>query len=411
MYVQTLPWVANYDENEIPPFQLPDVLKSVEGTPITNKEEWESNRPALLEQFRKYMYGRRLPAADKVEYKVLHEKKNAVDGTAVMRQIEITFSMNSGRSHKVVMLLFIPAAATAENPAPVFTGLTFIGNHVISDDPDIIMTGLIGEEFRSFDRTPGAQTRRFPLKEFMRRNFALAVCSYHDFFPDAAAGWSKSILPLFIPAEEFCPRPENASAIAVWAWGLSQMLDCLETIPEIDSKNAAVFGHSRLGKTSLWAGAEDTRFKLVCVNDSGCGGAAPNRRLYGETLFVMCHQKEDGFGHYWFTHTMLEDSVAPEKLPIDQHQLIALIAPRAIAVHSATEDQWADPRGEYMSLQNASPVYALYGKSTLDDPCPPAPDTPIGTDMSYFLREGKHDLLLSDWQCYMDAFDHVLNRK
>ena len=408
MYIQTLPWVANYDENEVPPFTLPDPLKAVNGSTITSKEAWESNRPALLEEFRKYMYGARLPQPEKAAYKLLHEKK-ALDGAAIMRQIEITFT-NNGRTHKTVMLLYIPSGASADAPAPVFVNLTFNGNHVVSEDPDILMTGLIGEEFRSFDRTRGAQTRRFPLKELMARNYALAVCSYHDFFPDAAAGWKKSILPLFIPEEKFAPRPENLSAIGVWAWGLSQMLDCLETIPEIDAGNAAVIGHSRLGKTALWAGAEDTRFKLVCVNDSGCGGAAPNRRLYGETLFCMCRRADDGFGHYWFTHTMVEDCAAPEKLPIDQHQLIALIAPRSVAVHSATGDQWADPRGEYISLYNASKVYALYGKETLTDPEPPAPDTPVGTDMSYFLREGNHDLLLSDWQCYMAAFDRLLKK-
>ena len=191
MYIQQIPWVANYDENEVPPFVLPDPLKAVDGSSITSTAQWEANRAALLEQFRKFMYGRRLPLPDKVTYKVLHEKKGAVDGKAVMRQIELEFSMNNGRSHKAVMLLFIPAAA--KGPVPVFTGLTFHGNHVISDDPDIIVTGVAGEEFRSFDRTPGAQTRRFPLSEFMERNFAFAVCSYHDFFPDAYAGWKKSI--------------------------------------------------------------------------------------------------------------------------------------------------------------------------------------------------------------------------
>jgi hypothetical protein len=200
MYIQTLPWKANYDESEVPPFTLPDPLKAVDGTPITCKEEWESNRSALLEEFRKYMYGRRLPHVEKVEYKVLSEKKDALDGAAVMRQIEMTFT-NRGLSHKVVMLLFIPATATADAPAPVFTNLTFIGNHVVAEDPDILITGEIGSEFRSFDRTRGVQTRRFPLKELMARNYALAVCSYHDFFPDAAAGWKKSILPLFIPEE------------------------------------------------------------------------------------------------------------------------------------------------------------------------------------------------------------------
>ena len=120
--IQQIPWVANYDENEVPPFVLPDPLKAVDGTPITSTAEWEANRAALLEQFRKIMYGRRLPLPDKVTYKVLHEKKNAVDGTAVMRQIELEFSMNNGRSHKAVMLLFIPSGA---NSLPLNSGISF----------------------------------------------------------------------------------------------------------------------------------------------------------------------------------------------------------------------------------------------------------------------------------------------
>lgn len=407
MYIQQIPWQVNYDENELPPWELPELLLSVKNTPVTTAEEWEANRDDLIEVFRKYMYGRRLPAPDHVGYTLLSEKKDAVGGLAVMRQIRIDFSMNNGRSHSVIMLLYIPAAA--RGPVPVFTGLTFVGNHAVSEDPDIIITGSVAEEFRDFDRTRGSQTRRFPLEEIMKRNYAVAVCSYHDFFPDTPLGWKKSILNIFLGEESFAgKRVPDYTAIGVWAWGISQMLNCLETIPEIAADKAAVFGHSRLGKTALWAGVEDTRFKLLCVNNSGCGGAALSRRLFGETLFAMCNRGDQGFGHYWFTPETCACAETPEKLPIDQHQLIALAAPRAIAVHSATEDLWADPRGEYLSLYHASPVYALYGKETITSEEPPQPETPVGSDMSYFLRTGKHDILLSDWQCYMDIFDRVI---
>ena len=410
MYVQkeNEEWQANYDESQVPPFTLPELLKTVDGRPIATAAEWEANRPLLLQQFRDVMYGRRLPLPDKVSYELISEKKDAVGGLAVRREIRLTFSMNNGRSHSVVMILFIPAGA--KEKVPVFTGLTFIGNHVICDDPDITTTGLAGAELKSFTRERGIQKARFPLAELMKEGFALAVCSYHDFFPDFAGGWPTSVLRIFFSEEELRPRLPDASAIGVWAWGLSRMLDYLETVPEIDASKAAVYGHSRLGKTALWAGAEDTRFKLVCVNDSGCGGAAPNRRLFGETLYCMS-RVSDGFGHYWFTHTLAPHAMHPEELPIDQHQLIALIAPRAVAVHSATEDLWADPRGEYLSAWSAGPVYKLYGLEPLKSATPPPPDTPVGTDVSYFLREGKHNILLSDWECYMAAFRHVLARK
>lgn len=409
MYVQQIPWEVNYDESRVPPFQLPDPLVSVSGAPIRTVGEWEENREALLETFRRYMYGRRLPQPDNVKYTLLSEKKDALEGQAVMRQIEMEFSMADGRSHKAVMLLFIPAGVSGA--VPVFTGLTFHGNHVVCDDPEILITGCAIEGSGVLERTRGFQSRRFPLKEIMAHKFALAVASYHDFFPDSFYGWRKSILPLFLSEAELnrAPRPENVSAIGVWAWGISRMLDCLETLPEIDAAKAAVFGHSRLGKTALWAGAEDTRFKLVCVNDSGCGGAAPSRRLYGETLFAMCRTPE-GFGNYWFVPKVRELCRTPELLPVDQHQLISLIAPRCIAVHSATEDQWADPRGEYMSLYQASPVFKLYGRETPASETPPPPETPVGSDMSYFLRTGKHDILAADWKCYMEVFDHALRR-
>ena len=183
------------------------------------------------------------------------------------------------------------------------------------------------------------------------------------------------------------------------------MLDMLETMPEIDTSRAAVFGHSRLGKTSLWTGAQDTRFKLVCVNDSGCGGAALNRRLYGETLYSMVEYNKIG---YWFCDYLCKHSLHPEELPFEQHQLISLVAPRAVSVHSATEDQWADPTSEYYSAYNAGKVYGLYGKTPLANPEPPAPDTPVGGDVSYFLRTGKHNLLPRDWMHYLDLADLYL---
>lgn len=407
MYVQQTEWVANYDESQIPPYTLPELLRTVDGREITNAAEWEANRPALLQTFRDEMYGRRLPKADKVEYTVLSEKNDAVDGLAIRREIELKFIMDDGRTHSAVMLLYIPAGASG--PVPVFTGLTFGGNHVVSADEDIRITGLAASGLRNFPQERGAQTRRFPLSEIMKRNFALAVCSYHDFFPDSINGWEKSIFRIFVSESELAEH-KNMTAIGAWAWGISRMLDYLETLPEIDSTNAAVFGHSRLGKTSLWCGAEDTRFKLVCVNDSGCGGAAPSRRLFGETLFFMCHATSLEIGNYWFTHTVKDLAITPEKLSIDQHQLVALIAPRSVAVHSATEDLWADPKGEYLSTWLAGPVYAFYGKKPLESEIQPPPETPVGTDVSYFLREGKHDMLLSDWLCYMDVFDHTIGR-
>ena len=183
------------------------------------------------------------------------------------------------------------------------------------------------------------------------------------------------------------------------------MLDCLQTVPEIDADKALCIGHSRLGKTALWAGVNDERFKVVCVNDSGCGGAALSRRLYGETLFAMFHYSK--VATYWFNDEMDQYCRHPEKLPFDQHCLLALVAPRCLCIHSATEDLWADPKGEYLSLHHAGKVFELFGKEPLASAVQPPPDTPAGKDVCYLLRTGKHNILLDDWRAYLDAADGV----
>ncbi|MBQ9336930.1 MAG: acetylxylan esterase [Lentisphaeria bacterium] len=407
MYIQTIPWTANYNEAEMPPYTLPELLQCGDGSLVRTAEEWQAKRrPELLRLFKDVMYGELPPLPDHVRYELLSEKKDARSGKAVRREVRLHFSMDNGRTHSADMLYYFPA--DAKGKVPVFVGLTFIGNHAVTDEPDVRITGTIYDTPENqIKRDRGLQTRRFPIDTILDRGYALAVVSYHDFFPDRLTGWEQSIFRLFFEGEEL-KRPKGYSSIGAWAWGISRMLDYLETVPEIDASKAAVFGHSRLGKTSLWAGVTDERFKVVCVNDSGCGGAALSRRLYGETLFSMCNYHH--IGDYWFTETLPAKAAHPELLPLDQHELIALAAPRAIAVHSATEDQWADPKGEYLSAYHAGPAFALFGKEPLRSEEPPEPEHAVGTDVSYYCRIGKHDLLLSDWEHYMGIADRVFGK-
>jgi len=407
MYVQKIPWEVNYDESQMPAYTLPDVLLCQDGSKVGSVEEWQTKRrPELLQMFKDVMYGEIPPRPDRVRYELLSEKKDARNGKAVRREVRIHLEMNSGKSHSIDMLYYIPA--NAKGKVPVFVGLTFVGNHVITAEPDVRITGLAGDTpEKQIDRGRGIQERRFPIDAILDRGYALATASYHDVFPDRLTGWETSIYELFFSGEEL-KRPKGYSCIGAWAWGISRMLDYLETVPEIDASKAAVYGHSRLGKTALWAGVTDERFKLVCVNDSGCGGAALSRRLYGETLFSMCNVHD--IGKYWFTETLPPKAGHPENLPLDQHELIALVAPRTVSVHSATEDQWADPKGEYLSAYYAGPVFKLFGKTPLASETPPEPEHAVGTDVSYYCRIGKHDLLLSDWNHYMDMADRIFNR-
>ena len=399
-YVQKIPWEVNYDESRMHVYTLPKLLRCEDRTPVKDAAAWLSKRrPELLRMFKKVMYGELPPLPDRVRYELLSEKKDAREGKAIRREVRICFEMKNGRTHFMDLLYYLPA--NANGPVPVFVGLTFFGNHVVSDEPDIRITGTAGGQ----EGARGEQVRRFPIDTILERGYALAVVSYHDIFPDRETGWENSIYKLIFTDDELKKRPAGYSSISAWAWGLSRILDYLEIVPEIDASKAAVFGHSRLGKSSLWAGANDERFKLVCVNDSGCGGAALSRRLYGETLFSMYHRSS--FGKWWFTDTLEEKAEHPELLPLDQHELIALIAPRTIAVHSATEDRWADPKGEYLAVYHAGPVFELFGKTPLASETPPAPEHAVGTDVSYYCRIGKHDLLLSDWEHYLTMADRL----
>ena len=408
MYVQRIPWEANYDESRMPAYVLPELLRCEDGTPVKDASQWLSRRrPELLQMFKDVMYGELPPQPDRVRYELLSEKKDAREGRAVRREVRIHFEMANGRTHFMDLLYYVPA--NAKGPVPVLAGLTFIGNHVVTKEDDVRITGTAGDFGEvKISRERGIQERRFPIDTILDRGYALAVVSYHDIFPDRETGWENSIYKLFFTDDELRKRPKGYSSIGAWAWGISRILDYLETVPEIEASKAAVFGHSRLGKTSLWAGANDERFGLVCVNDSGCGGAALSRRLYGETLFSMYHV--NSMGKWWFTDSLESKAAHPEMLPLDQHELIALIAPRTIAVHSATEDQWADPKGEYLSAWHAGPVFQLFGKKTLTSEVPPEPEYAVGTDVSYYCRIGKHDLLRSDWEHYLNMADRLFKR-
>ena len=187
--------------------------------------------------------------------------------------------------------------------------------------------------------------------------------------------------------------------------GVEPLLDALEEIEEVDAKRVAVIGHSRLGKTSLWAGATDQRFKGVISNNSGCGGAALSKRAYGETVGRI----NRSFPH-WFNGNFKKYNENEGALPFDQHQLIALIAPRAVYVASATEDRWADPAGEFLSVLHAQPVYDLYHKSSLGVTRSPAPGQSVGTVTGYHLRAGKHDVTPEDWKHYLAFIQRNLQK-
>lgn len=386
----------NTEESLVPPYVLPDVLLSRTGKKIDNAFDWvHIRRPELLELYKKEMYGYLPPRPATTEYETLSVKEDALNNTAIRKEIKLTFRMN-GKKHSFVMLLYIPKNLSA--PAPVFVGLNFRGNHTVTPEKDVIMTGK-DVDGNFVEKRRSKHINRFHIEETIKRGFASATVSYHDIYPDNKDenSWRKSVYNLFFAGESNEEFHAHASALSAWAWGMSRMLDCLESEKMIDCSNAFVHGLSRLGKAALWAGANDTRFKLVISNESGCCGAALARRDFGETVEIITHY----FPH-WFVSSFKKYARNEDKLPFDQHCLAALIAPRYLAIGSAQEDLHADPYGEFLSGAHAGAVYKLFGIDTYTVDTPRIVGSHITGAVSYHIRSGVHDQNLDDWMRYWD---------
>lgn len=390
---------TNYDESLVAPYTLPELLATFDGEPITTVAAWEQHRVELLDRFAREMYGR-TPAGDvDVRYEVLAENPNALDGKATGRQVKLVFSRGE-RQVEAYLLLYLPNAP--QGKVPVFVGYNFKGNHSTTDDPDILYSPnfkLVREPGHP-DWERGNQQGRWAYEDIIDRGYAIATMCYHDIFPDQPGMKDHSIVSLFPGYGERADAPDEWQAIGAWAWGSSRIVDYLATEPRINSGQVAIMGHSRQGKAALWAGAQDTRFKVVISNNSGEGGAALSRRKYGERLATV-----SGIQPAWFCPAFDQYHGREEERPIDQHQLLALMAPRAVYVASAVEDHWADPKGEFLSAYHAGPAFELYGLQGLPSATMPGLHEPLMHAVGYHIRAGKHDVTRYDWLRYLDFAD------
>ena len=234
---------------------------------------------------------------------------------------------------------------------------------------------------------------RFAVEMLLARGYAVVTAYAGDLDPDYDDGFENGIHALLPRSARV--GPEAPGSLSAWAFGLSRILDILPQLPELDPCRVAVLGHSRLGKTALWAAAQDERFALAISNESGCGGAAISRRRYGERLLHI----NERFPH-WFCPAFHRYNEREDELPVDQHQLLALIAPRPLYVASAAADLWADPRGEKLALAAASPAFELFGAPAFADA-----DSPLG----YHERPGRHDITPRDLWHFLDFADRFLS--
>ncbi len=396
----------NYDEAKVPEYALPDPLVRANGKPVRDAAAWYTERrPEILELFETHVYGRAPEPPDQMGFEIVSIDKQALGGKAVRKQITIQFSGDK-EGPKMDLLLYLPA--DADGPVPAFLGLNFQGNQSIHSDPGVKLStswmrdrpkqGVVGH--RATEASRGVAASRWPVEMILARGYALATIYYGDIDPDYDDGFQNGVHPLFYQDGQSKPGPGEWGSIAAWAWGLSRAMDYFEHDDSIDERYVAVLGHSRLGKTSLWAGAQDTRFALVISNNSGCGGAALSRRAYGETVKHI----NTSFPH-WFADNFNGFSHNEDALPVDQHMLIALIAPRPVYVASAEEDRWADPRGEFLAAKHAEPVYELLGAEGLGSGDMPGVNQPASGTIGYHIRTGKHDVTDYDWRQYLDFAD------
>ena len=391
---------VNYDESKVPEFVVPDPLKTFNGKKVKNVKKWEKKcRPELLEFFSKNIYGE-IPGELKISsVEVVEESNDAVNGKANRKQVEISFQKDD-LTLDFTILIYLPKNV---EKAPLFVGYNFYGNHTITEDVNVIISEAWVRNNPSFgivhnqltEQSRGVRNNRWAIEKIIDAGYGLATIYYGEVDPDKD-DFSDGIHPFFY--EEYRQRPisNEWGSIAAWSWGLSRCMDYFEEDNDIDESKVIVFGHSRLGKTSLWAGATDQRFAAVISNNSGCGGAALSKRRFGETVWRI----NTNFPH-WFCRNFKEYNKNEQALPVDQHQLISLIAPRPVYIASAEDDKWADPRGEYLSAFYASPVYKLYGKMGILSDNMPTVNQPIQNTVAYHIRTGKHDVTDFDWEQYI----------
>ncbi|NLF31281.1 MAG: hypothetical protein GX591_10395 [Planctomycetes bacterium] len=362
-----------HDEDAIAPYDLPALLTAEDGTAVTTVGQWEqTRRPQILAAFNRAIYGAIPRQVDRVSFETTVEDPAALDGLAARRKVLVTVE-HGGRSLQFPMHLFVPARA--DGPVPV---VLFIYHRSPTDRWDFAVDG-----------------RYWPIRRLVENGFAAASFNTRDLAVDNPEHFREGILALY---GEHTASPEGWRTISAWAYGAMRCIDYLATDPAIDAGKIVVAGHSRYGKTALWTAANDTRVAMAFVNGSGCLGASLSRRKMGEHLpgtnLANPHWYNDNY------HACTDEN----DLPVDQHMLIALVAPRAICIGGAVGDPEADPKGEYLALTAADPVWQLYGRPPLAARGAPALEQPVAVPgRSYHIRYGNHDMNEYDWGVYIEA--------
>ncbi|MCP4641539.1 MAG: acetylxylan esterase [bacterium] len=379
---------VNYDEDKVPHYDLPPLLVTAEGAALTTPEAWMTvRRPQILSLFANTVYGH-IPVPEtpiKTEYEVIEVVDDFMDGKATRLKVEIRFQNEAGKD-AMTIAVFVPNKA--KGPAPAVM-------HLTHDNP----------RSRAYDASrarKGKLHNGWPVGLMIDRGYAVVAANVGELMQHNEIEFLKSIHRLYFKTGQSFPKAHEWGVLTAIGWGAMRTLDYLETLDSVDHERVALFGHSMLGKSALWAAAQDQRFGMVVSAQSGCGGAALWRRRSGETMEKMVTRFP-----YWLCRNAWKFAGREDDLPVDQHMLLALIAPRPLYVFSGVEDRWADPRGEYLGAYHASEVYRLLGKTGLSkETSPPIGEAIIESDVGYHVRKGGHSVEQYDWERILDFADY-----
>jgi hypothetical protein len=395
--------ITNYYEDKIPPYTLPDPLVLANGQPVTNATVWfQQRRPEILQLYETQIYGRVPATAPKATFTLVSTDAHALNDTAIHEQIAVHFGGADGPTANVA--LYLPAKATG--PVPLILSVSFSAAPA-NPSPALRLTTVDPTKApppaaTSAMRGPGPGE---PIADILARGYGYAVVRYTEIEGDRADTNLSLVRKLALAPGQSAPAPDEWGTISAWAWGLSRIVDYLETNPAVDAKRIALVGHSRLGKTVLWAGAQDDRFAVVYSSQGGEMGSSLARRDFGESVDDMAQNFP-----WQFAGNFQKYPGHWNDMPVDTHFLISLIAPRPLLISGGSGDQWSDPKGEFLGEVAAGPVYRLVGKKDLGTTEMPGLDTPVVSgDLAYYEHTGPHAITMADWKVFLDFADRYLH--